>query len=77
MISVILSTNTEIKNNYLEKLLNAITKQGRDYEIIIVDNESTDNTVDICMKYTTKIYSLPNSIRAQRFNYGFENLLEI
>jgi glycosyltransferase involved in cell wall biosynthesis len=38
MISVILSTNNEIRNNYLEKLLEAIKKGGADYELIVVDN---------------------------------------
>jgi glycosyltransferase involved in cell wall biosynthesis len=38
MISVILSTNNEIRNNYLEQLLESIKNQDTKYELIIIDN---------------------------------------
>jgi len=69
MISVILSTNNEIRNGYLKKILKSIGNQDADYEIIVVDNGSTDETIKVCKKYTDKIHILPNSNRAQRFNY--------
>jgi len=72
MISVILSTNNEIRNNYLKDLLDSLKNQNTKYEIIVVDNWSTDKTLEICKKYTTKIYNLDNSNRAQRFNLGFK-----
>ena len=72
MISVILSTNNEIRNGYLEAILKSIENQDSDYEIIVVDNESTDDTVKLCKKYTKQVYTLPNSNRAQRFNHGME-----
>ena len=72
MISVILSTNNEIRNGYLKKILKSIGKQDSDYEIIVVDNGSTDDTIKVCKKYTDKIHILPGSNRAQRFNHGMK-----
>ncbi len=72
MISVILSTNNEIRNGYLEAILQSIENQDANYEIIVVDNESSDDTVKICKKYTDKIFTLPSSNRAQRFNFWME-----
>jgi len=72
MISVILSTNNEIRNNYLEKVLDSIKNQNIETEIIITDNWSNDWTIDICKKYTDKIFELKDSNRAQRLNYWFK-----
>ena len=72
MISVILSTNNEMRNGYLKKILKSIVNQDTQHEIIVVDNESTDETIKLCKKYTDKIFTLPNSNRAQRFNCGME-----
>ena len=69
MISVILSTNNEIRNGYLKKILTSIENQDTEHEIIVVDNGSTDDTIKLCKKYADKIFTLPNSNRAQRFNY--------
>ncbi len=71
MISVILSTNNEIRNHYLEKIFEAIVLQEWGYEIIVVDNKSTDGTVELCRNYTPYVFQLPDSNRAQRLNYGF------
>ena len=68
MISVILSTNNEIRNGYLKDMLEAISSQKSDHEIIVVDNASTDNTLKVCKQYTEKIFTLPESNRAQRMN---------
>ena len=68
MISVILSTNNEIRNGYLEDMLEAISSQKSDHEIIVVDNGSTDGTIEVVEKYTDKIFSLLESNRAQRLN---------
>lgn len=72
MISVILSTNNEIRNGYLKKILTSIENQDTEHEIIVVDNGSTDDTIKLCKKYADKIFTLPNSNRAQRFNYGMK-----
>jgi len=71
MISVILSTNNEMRNHLLEQVLTVITQQDEPYEIIVVDNESTDGTQELCQKFGAQIYDLPDSNRAQRLNYGF------
>ena len=42
--------------NYIEKCLESLLKQATDiaYEIILVDDGSSDNTVRICKKYKNK-----------------------
>ncbi|MCS7203642.1 MAG: glycosyltransferase family 2 protein [Thermodesulfovibrio sp.] len=50
-VSVAIITKNEEKN--IEKLLESV----RDFqEIVVVDSFSTDNTVEICKKYTNKVY---------------------
>ena len=51
-LSAVIVVKNEERN--IEKCLNSI-KDIAD-EIIIVDDYSTDNTVDICCRYTDKIY---------------------
>lgn len=54
MISIIIPTWNE--ENYLPKLLECIKKQTyRDYEVIVADANSTDNTKAIAKKYDCKI----------------------
>lgn len=72
MISVILSTNNEIRNGYLDDMLRIISSEKIDHEIIIVDNQSTDDTIKVAKKYTDKIFTLPESNRAQRLNLWLE-----
>src|SRR3989338_8639710 len=56
-LSIVLSVHNE------EKLLEDALKSVKDLadEIIVVDNESTDRTVEIAKKYTDKIFSHKNS----------------
>lgn len=56
MLSVVLAVHNEEKN--LARCLDSV-KQLAD-EIIVVDGESTDKTVDIARKYTTKVISTTN-----------------
>ncbi len=50
---------------YVEDCINSIKCQiTNDYEIILVDDASTDNTVEICKKHTTnniKLFQLPQN----------------
>ena len=64
--SIIIRTYNEEKR--IGEVLEAISKQNyKNYEIIIVDSESTDNTVNICKKYNTKIIT----IKKESFNYSY------
>jgi len=54
MISIVIPTYNEEK--YLPKLLESIKKQSyKDYEIIIADNNSKDNTRKLAKKYGCKV----------------------
>lgn len=67
-VSIIITTKNE--SNRIERLLRSIKKQTyKDIELIIVDNNSTDETVLICKKYTQEIYDYGPERSAQR-NYG-------
>ena len=53
-VSIIIRTFNE--SQYIEELLMSIRSQTiSDTEIIIVDSESTDNTVQIASKYLNKL----------------------
>ena len=53
-ISIIIRTYNE--SEYIETLLIALTSQTlKDIEIILVDSESTDNTVEIAQKYCDRM----------------------
>lgn len=58
---MLLSIGLMVKNeeNYLDKCLKSLKMilNNLDSELIIVDTGSTDNTVDIAKKYTSKVYS--------------------
>jgi glycosyltransferase involved in cell wall biosynthesis len=43
-------------------------------EIIIVDSFSTDRTLEICKKYTEKIYQHPFENQAKQFNWALDNV---
>ena len=41
--------------NYVEKAINSVLEQDfKDYELIVVNDASTDNTADIVKKYEDK-----------------------
>lgn len=51
LFSVIIPTYNQ--SIFLEKAINSVLLQKKNYEIIIVDNHSTDNTEEVVMKYKT------------------------
>jgi glycosyltransferase involved in cell wall biosynthesis len=68
MISIVISTKNEEKN--LKNLLDSIKTQSfKDYEVIVVDNNSTDSTVSIANEYTDKVFNYGPERSAQR-NFG-------
>lgn len=69
-ISAVITTRNSGKT--LEKLLKSLKSQTcRNLEIIVVDNNSSDRTVEIAKKYTKKVYRKGPERSAQR-NLGAE-----
>ena len=67
-VSVVITTKNEEKN--IENCLRSLGSQTfKNIELIVVDNFSEDNTVDVAKKYTTKVYSKGPERSSQR-NYG-------
>lgn len=67
-VSIIVTTKNSLK--FFEKCLISIRKQSyKNIELIVVDNYSVDNTVNIARKYTKHIYIKGPERSAQR-NYG-------
>ena len=65
-ISIIIRTYNE--SEYIENLLIALKSQTlKDIEIILVDSESTDNTVEIAQKYCDRIINIKKS----EFTFGY------
>jgi len=70
LVSVIVPTKNSEK--FLEKCLNSIKNQTyKNIELIVVDNNSIDNTKEIAKKYTDKVYNLGPERSTQR-NYGVQ-----
>jgi glycosyltransferase involved in cell wall biosynthesis len=67
-VSVVISAYNEGKK--IDRCLSAVAWAD---EIIVVDNESTDETREIAQKYTKKIFSKPNNLMLNKNkNFGFE-----
>ncbi len=68
IVSVIITTKNE--ESVIARLIESIKKQTYKYkEIILVDNNSTDKTIDIAKKNGVKVYTLGPERSAQR-NFG-------
>lgn len=66
MISIIIRTKNEEK--YLKKCLLILNQQNfNNYEIIIIDDNSSDNTIKIAKKFKCKIIYYPKNLK---FNYS-------
>jgi glycosyltransferase involved in cell wall biosynthesis len=71
LVSVIIPTKNSAKT--LEVCLESIKNQTyKNIEIIIIDNNSTDNTKEIAGKYTDKVFNYGPERSAQR-NFGGKN----
>src|SRR5687767_6178877 len=65
LVSVVITTKNEEKN--IAKILKSIGKQiYKNVEIIVVDNNSTDNTKNKAQKFTKHIYNFGPERSAQR-----------
>jgi glycosyltransferase involved in cell wall biosynthesis len=72
LISVVVTTKNEQDN--IENCLKSIKNQSyKNYEIIVVDNFSTDQTKAIAQQYSNEFYEIGPERSAQR-NYGFKEL---
>lgn len=68
LVSVVITTKNE--GGIIARLINSIIRQTyKNIEIILVDNNSTDQTVNIAKKLKTKVYIFGPERSAQR-NYG-------
>lgn len=73
LVSIIIPTKNEQSN--IGSLLASIKKQTyKKIEIIVVDNNSTDDTRSIASKYTSKIY-IKSPERSRQRNYGAKKAL--
>lgn len=66
LVSIIIRTKNEAK--YIGKVLNLLLKQTfNNFEIVIVDSGSTDQTLEIVKKYPVRLYK----IKQEDFTYGY------
>ena len=69
LISIIIRTKNEAR--WIDHCLSAISTQSiQDYEIILVDNNSEDNSVKIAKKYTDKIINVTEFFPGKAINQG-------
>lgn len=69
LVSIIIPTFNEEKN--IERLLVSIKNQDfKNIETLIVDDGSSDKTVDIAKKYSNNIYERPHAERSMQRNFG-------
>lgn len=69
LVSIIIPTYNEQKN--IGRLLTSIkTQTYPDVETIVVDDESTDNTVQIAKQYTSQVYARKHAERSVQRNFG-------
>lgn len=67
-VSVIITTKNEAE--VIERLIQSIKRQTfKNIEIILVDNNSEDKTLEIAKKFTNKVYNFGSERSAQR-NFG-------
>ncbi|MCL4384851.1 MAG: glycosyltransferase family 2 protein [Cyanobacteria bacterium] len=70
LVSVIITTKNS--SNTLKACLESVTKQTyRNFEIIVVDNNSSDDTKEIAYNYANKVFNKGPERSLQR-NYGVE-----
>ena len=69
LVSIIIRTKNEAR--WIDHCLSAIATQSiQDYEIILVDNNSDDNSVKIAKKYTDKIINVTEFYPGKAINQG-------
>lgn len=72
LVSVILRSKNE--ERWIGACLEAIYSQSfKDFEVILVDNNSTDKTVEKAQKYPVKILNIDNFFPGRALNLGISN----
>ena len=74
LVSIIVTTKNEEKK-IADCLLSLTEQTYSNFEIILVDNNSLDNTREIALKFTDKIFTKGPERSAQR-NYGMINIAQ-
>lgn len=81
LVSIIVTTKNEEKNiaTCLRSIINSINSSNstnQNVEIIVVDNNSSDNTVKVAKEFTDKVYNKGPESSAQE-NFGVEKAISI
>ena len=72
MISIIIRTKNE--ERWIGHCLKSIFNQTiKDFEVILVDNQSTDGTVEKAKKYPIKLVSIDKYLPGKALNIGINN----
>jgi len=72
MVSIIIPTFNEAL--VIERLLRSLKKQTyQPIEIIVVDDGSTDNTVEVARRFTDKVFKRDHYERSIQRNFGAKN----
>ena len=69
MISVIIPTFNEISHGYIEKILKSLSSRPN-IEIICVDSESSDGTIELIEQYDVKLIQHKTNSRGERLTVG-------
>jgi len=71
MISIIIRTKNE--ERWIGSCLEMITRQSvKDYEVVLVDNCSTDRTVDKALQYDVKLVTIDKFMPGEAINRGID-----
>ena len=71
MVSIIIRTKNE--ERWITPCLNAVFSQGfKDFEVILVDNESEDKTVEKAQQYNIKLFSIKDYLPGLAINTGIQ-----
>lgn len=72
MVSIVIRTRNEAY--MLNRCLTAIDNQDyRDFEVIIVEDHSTDNTVEVARRHNAKVVEIEHFTYGGAINIGIEN----
>jgi len=71
MVSIIIRTKNE--ERWIESCLKSIYEQNyKDFEIILIDNQSTDKTVERANFFDVKVHTIEDYLPGKALNFGIE-----